>query len=836
MEHFFRERHVTIMIVTGSIVLLAILYFSYRNTRDLIDTAHLIGETHEVLLESDRLAMEVKNIQVDGRVYLVTKDESMLKLIANSETSARTHIQKLRQLVSDNPLQVVKIDSLSDLLAQHTNISALVSGRPDINELFIESKAYEDLFLKTLSKFQDEEYRVLGVRKAMSTASESGFEKFLVGLVAVFAVLMILTFISTWNGNQLRKRVTEQNETLKKSLRENMEYKYALDESAIVAITDNRGIIRHVNDNFCKISKYSRHELIGQDHRIINSGYHSKDFFAGLWRTISSGRVWKGELRNKAKDGSFYWVDTSIVPLVNESGKPYQYLAIRSDITERKVAEDVRAANRRLGAEIADKNAQLADLLDRINDGFVTLDENFNYTYANNRAGEMIHKDPQWMIGRNIWEIFPAAIGSPTYIALTDAMREQRYASAMDYYPPLDLWYENHAYPNDEGLSVFTRDVTRQMRAEQKTLETARMYRLIASSIPGSVICILDRDYRYVLVEGDLIDKLGYTKGSVYQKKAIDVLTPDHYYEMSNYFQRAFDGETFSAAIRRGEYDLLTRYVPIRDEHGNVTMIMVASMDVTPLKEAERRVAELNQGLEKKIEERTAQLEFANKELESFSYSVAHDLRSPLRAITGYANMLIEDYSAKLDPEANRLLSSIESNGHRMHTLIDDLLMFSKLGRKEIRRSVVNMKDVIEDVLKLLDVSKVRLNIEKIHPVYGDASLLRHVMTNLLSNAVKYSAREQQPEITIASIQGDNQVTYSITDNGVGFNMKHAENLFGVFKRLHTAEEFEGNGVGLAIVQRIVSRHGGKVWAYSRQGEGATFFFTLPAIPFDQLK
>ncbi len=835
MTRFFRQRLITILIVLGSVGLFAILYFSYRHTRDLFDASAWVEHTHEVLLESDKLAMDVKNIQVNGRVYLVTKDESMFDIVAGNERSAQERIRQLRRLVKDNPSQVKKVDSLNALLHKRTNLSSLLSVRPDILPLFVESKAYEDLFIKTLSEFQSEEYRLLGVRKDRSARSVFVFKSFLIGLIIVFALLLALILISVNNSERLRRRVTDQNSTLLKSLRETMDYKYALDESSIVAITDHRGIIKHVNDYFCRISKYKREELIGRDHRIINSGYHSKQFFANLWSTIASGKVWKGEIRNRAKDGSFYWVDTSIIPFINESGKPYQYLAIRSDISERVQADEIKATNRRLGFEIQEKNAQLVALLDRITDGFVTFDKELRYTSVNRKAAELAHASSEAMIGRKIVEVFPDALDSPTHLALLEALEKQHYVVEMDYYPPLDLWYETHIYPTSEGLSVFIRDVTKQMRAEQKQLEAARTYRMIASSIPGSVICIVDQEYTYTLIEGDMIDRLGYSKQGLFGKKAKDVLTKERYDEIRPYFDRAFNGDTFSVEVRRGDYDLLTRYVPLPDEHGQITSIMIASIDVTAIKDAERRVAELNIGLERKIVERTAQLEFANKELESFSYSVAHDLRAPLRAVSGYTAMLREDYGKKLDEEGIRLLSEIEYNGNRMSTLIDDLLKFSKLGRKEVRKSVVDMKELISDVVKKMPVGNARIIFGKLHPVFGDMSLLRHVIENLLSNAVKYSSRKSDPEVTIASVMNHDIVTYSITDNGVGFDMKYVEGLFGVFKRLHTNEDFEGTGVGLAIVQRIIQRHGGKIWPHARVNEGATFFFTLPAIPSDQI-
>lgn len=407
--------------------------------------------------------------------------------------------------------------------------------------------------------------------------------------------------------------------------------------------------------------------------------------------------------------------------------------------------------------------------------------------------------------------------------------------SVRDYYPPLNLWYESHIYPTENGLTVFQRDVTDYMLAEQRLIETSRLYQTIASSIPGSVICIVDKDYRYSLIEGDLIEKLGYSRNEMLHRKASEVVRKDRFEEIKPSFEKAFQGKTFSVEMRRGNYDLLTRYVPLRDDYDQVSSIMTVSIDVTPLKDAERRVAEMNIDLERKIAERTAALEEVNKDLESFTYSVAHDLRSPLRAVEGYAGMLYEDYSTRFDEEAHRLISMIRSNASRMTALIDDLLAFSRLGRKEVRTSNVDMNLLIQRAIDDSTTGKAIICLGDLHPVVGDLSLLQNVIANLLSNAIKYSSKKTNPRITISSKQENNEITYSFSDNGVGFDMKYAGKLFGVFQRLHSTVDFEGTGVGLAIVHKIINKHGGKIWAEAILNEGASFYFTLPAISSEQV-
>jgi len=377
-------------------------------------------------------------------------------------------------------------------------------------------------------------------------------------------------------NKSLEQNVTDKTAELKDVNKVIFHYKFALDTSCIVAVTDQKGIIIHVNDNFCKISKYSRKELLGQDHRIINSGYHPKEFIRELWVTIAKGKIWRGELKNRAKDGSTYWVDTTIVPFLNERGKPYQYIAIRADITSRKLAEE---ENRRLHADL-------------------------------------------------------------------------------------------------------------EMRVQQRT-----------------------------------------------------------------------------------------------------------------------------------------------QDLEAFSYSVSHDLRAPLRTINGYAAMLEEDYNKILDNEGKRLLNIIQEGARKMGKLIDDLLAFSKLGRKEVSKSHVDVQSMVESICDDLSRApgvQAKMDVGDLDAVMADFTLMNHVWVNLLSNAIKYSANKENPLVKIRSKRDNGVVTYSVADNGAGFDMKYAHKLFGVFQRLHSSDDFEGTGVGLAIVHRIISRHKGQIWAEGRPGEGATFYFSLP--------
>ncbi len=270
------------------------------------------------------------------------------------------------------------------------------------------------------------------------------------------------------------------------------------------------------------------------------------------------------------------------------------------------------------------------------------------------------------------------------------------------------------------------------------------------------------------------------------------------------------------------------KIVPVAEE----SYANIYCRDVTIIKQVIKEIHDLNAQLEQRVVDRTFQLEAANKELEAFSYSVSHDLRAPLRAVDGFSKFILEDYRDKLDSEGTRLLNLIRSNTQKMDQLITDLLALSRVNRNELKIATINMSqmaisvydETVQDDIK----NNIRFTVDQLPEADADPAYIKQVWINLISNAIKFSSKKKNPEIIIGGKSENNNNTYFIKDNGAGFNKEYVHKLFGVFHRLHTSDDFEGTGIGLAIVQRIISRHGGRVWAEGEERKGATFRFSLP--------
>jgi PAS domain S-box-containing protein len=378
-------------------------------------------------------------------------------------------------------------------------------------------------------------------------------------------------------------------------------------------------------------------------------------------------------------------------------------------------------------------------------------------------------------------------------------------------------------------------DVTERKNVEA---ERQKFFLLAESSSEFIGMCDLDMNPLYVNPAGQRLVGLPDLAAAC-QVKVQDYFFPED--------QRFIAEEFFPRVLREGHGDVEIRLrhflsgepiwmyyylFRVHDARGSLVGWATVSRDITERKRLIDELEQLNAELEQKVLMRTTQLEASNKELEAFSYSVSHDLRAPLRHINGFVDLMNNQFREDLPDKANHYLNVISDSAKQMGILIDDLLQFSKIGRQELRLGTMDMNAVVQEVLEMLkpetENRKISWNVAELPQVFGDYSMLRQVWMNLLENAVKYTRYNDESEIEIGFTREPDHWVFFVRDNGTGFDMQYAQKLFGVFQRLHSSTKFEGTGIGLANVQRIVHKHGGRVWAEAQTDKGATFYFTIP--------
>jgi PAS domain S-box-containing protein len=352
----------------------------------------------------------------------------------------------------------------------------------------------------------------------------------------------------------------------------------------------------------------------------------------------------------------------------------------------------------------------------------------------------------------------------------------------------------------------------------------------------SSVIYMRDLDGRYMLINEEYERLFNLKREEIIGLTDHDLFPPavaDHF--RANDLVAAQSGGPVQfeevAPGEDGPHTYLTVKFPILDQSGQAYAIAGISTDITDRKRAEQEVQELNAQLEQRVRERTAELEASTKELDAFAYSVSHDLRAPLRSLHGFSQLLLEDYSDKLDEAGVAHLRRLQVNATLMAQLLDDLLRLSRTTRVELRRQSIDLTAMAESILRDLATDEpdrqVQASVEPSLRGVGDLHLIRLALQNLIANAWKFTALRETAEITVGSMMHGSQRVFFVRDNGAGFDSRYEGKLFEPFQRLHSATDFEGSGIGLAIVQRVVVRHGGSVWAESTPGQGATFFFTM---------
>jgi PAS domain S-box-containing protein len=575
-----------------------------------------------------------------------------------------------------------------------------------------------------------------------------------------------------------------------------------------------------VNSSFERITGYSMRELKQGAFPAL------ADLSKGHCESVYVERL------TRRKDGSEFWVEYTFTSIENGDGKHTHWVYTLRDITGRKQAEETS----RLFTSIVEysDDAIVSKTLDGV---ILTWNKGAERIYGHS-SGEMV--------GQNIARLMPPENSSelPEIIdnpgrerlehVLTERLRKdgRRIAVSITVSPLRD------AAGCIVGASVISRDVTEQKRVEKALALSEERYRSLAfattqivwtANTHGEVIEDIPMWRAFTGQGGEEVMGMGW----------IAALHPEDRERTRDVWFRAVKNRSFydtEYRLRRssGEYRWMAVHgAPVLEVDGTIREWVITCADIEDRRQAEAEIAKLNEELEQRVMQRTAELEAANRELEAFSYSVSHDLRAPLRAMDGFSRILLEEYSPQLPEKAQHYLTVNRNNAVQMGALIDDLLAFARLSRQPLHKQPVALvelaRQVLEDLALEREGRQVEILVGDLPSCEGDPQLLKQVLINLLSNGLKYTRARDVARIEVGAIAqtASDTPVYYVRDNGVGFDMRYAGKLFGVFQRLHGAKEYPGTGVGLAIVQRIVHRHGGRVWAEAQVNHGATFYFML---------
>ncbi|NDP63835.1 MAG: PAS domain S-box protein [Polaromonas sp.] len=542
-----------------------------------------------------------------------------------------------------------------------------------------------------------------------------------------------------------------------------------------------------------------------------------------------NGVAYEFVLPKQTATGRRIWVRSMGEAVRDASGKIVRIQGVFQDISEQKEAEE-----RALALE-----AQLAATLESITDGFCLIDKDWKVTFFNGQAERMLQRRREDVLGKTLWQEFPESLGTRTERECRLALQEQRTTRFEAFYPPLNLCIHFHVYPTENGLAVYFQDITRQ-RAEEsqlRLLQTA-VSRLNDIVIITEAVPLKQSGGRIVFVNDAFERQTGYSSAEM-QGHASGLLwgTNTQRSELDRIRAAMARWEAVRAEIviytkEGSERWLETDITPVAGKSGKFTHWVAVGRDITERRQQQQEILSLNTGLEARVLLRTFELERANRELESFAYSVSHDLRTPLSSIHAFSQLVVKIDGAQVSAKGQHYLERIGVGVKHMGDLIEGLLNLADVSRKKIASEPVDLSEIARrigrDQREREPGRQTTLQVQDGLSAQGDARLLSVVFQNLLGNAWKFTSREPLARIEVGGEPDfDGNTVFFVRDNGAGFDMAFAPKLFGTFERLHSPEEFSGTGIGLATVKRIIERHGGRVWAESTPNEGAAFFFTL---------
>ncbi len=633
-------------------------------------------------------------------------------------------------------------------------------------------------------------------------------------------------------GKPIRMTGVTQNITERKQAAEARSFLAAIVESsedAIIGKDFNRKIVSW-NRGAERMFGYTAGEIVGQSIDLIISPDrpHEEQEILNRARLGETRQYQTVRIR---KDGARMDISLTVSPVRNLDGTIVGVSSISRDITEQKRAE----------AQLNDSRARLSAIIGSAMDAIVAVGEDQVIRLFNAAAERMFRCVAAGAIGKPLGEFFPAHLRELQQRQLTERGDGARVRSFTAMRPdgeefPIEASV-SHIEVAGQGLAtVILRDVTERKHAEEALQRQAAILREQAQMLDLANVMVRDLEDRVILWNTGMERMYGWlrseTLGHV-SHRILQTRFPQSVEEIKDKLLRdgQWEGELVHTRKDGKQIFVNSQWVLHRDARGQPKAILEVNTDITERKAVAEQLAKMNVELERRVRERTIELTNANHELEAFTYSVAHDLRAPLRHIDAFTKILFDDFVAAIPPEAQRLLESILKSSHNMSQLVDDLLNLARVGRQELKRELTPLKPVVEEVVADLkretEGRDVEWHIGELPVMETDPGLIKQVFANLLSNAVKYSRPRKKAVIEVGERQLNGEQVIYVQDNGVGFSMKYVNKLFGVFQRLHRADEFEGTGVGLATVDRIVRKHGGRIWAEAEVDKGATFYIVF---------
>jgi PAS domain S-box-containing protein len=598
-----------------------------------------------------------------------------------------------------------------------------------------------------------------------------------------------------------------------------------------ICVLDASGAITFVNARMAAVLGYRPEELLG---RTIDALVPPEDLVDHSARIAKrrAGEIEQYERRFRRKDGGVVCTLVSATPLLDAGGGFAGSFGMFTDITARKQAEQ--------------RVALLSFALNKVREAAFLVSGSGAFEYVNEEACRGLGYGEEELLRACVWDIDPDMPRERWTAHWRELERagslafETRHRARDGRVFPVEIRASYFEFGGRAYNLALAHDVSERKRAETELRDQHSTLRGIIDS-SNALVFSVDRAFRYTSFNRRHAAVMKALYGAEIRPGTclLEAMTvPEDRESARRNVERALAGEylveeSYSGEELRSRQYFHVSHSPIRTEDGEIIGVAVLAQDLTDRKRAEEQVRTLNLELERRVADRTAELEAANKELEAFAYSVSHDLRAPVRHVDGFLDLLRKRAAASLDEGALHYLDSAAGAARRMGRLIDDLLAFSRMGRQAMTRTRVDLGALARDVVAELEPEAagrvVRWRIGALPVVTGDPALLRTVLVNLLANALKFTRPRTEAEIQVTSQLGTGgEHVVSVRDNGVGFDMTYAARLFDVFQRLHRAEEFEGVGIGLANVRRVVARHGGRVWAEAKPSEGATFSFSLP--------